>query len=155
MNNKKLCRPNKFIGKEVKEFANLLSRITESNSNELGITFSQGKFLHFVDVMSREGPLYQKDLERELGIRPSSATEMLQKLEALSLIARRDDKRDRRIKIVELTDRGIEVEKAIFTKLCQLEETVTRGVSEEDLQVFFNVLDKLKTNLSELREEKK
>lgn len=155
MNYKRPSGSNKYIGKEVKEFSNLLSRITEQNSNEQGITFNQGRFLHFIKVLTLRGPLYQKDLEEELGIRPSSATEMIKKLEALSLIARRDDERDKRSKLIDLTDKGREVEKAIFTRLCQLESEMARGVSTEDLQVFFEVLDRFKMNLYELGKERR
>lgn len=155
MKDKRPSGPNKYIGKEVKEFSNLLSRITELNSNEQGITFSQGRFLHFIKVLTMRGPLYQKDLEGELGIRPSSATEMTKKLEALSLIVRKDDERDKRSKVIDLTDKGREVEKAIFSRLCKLEKEMARGISTEDLQVFFDVLDRLKANLFELGKERR
>ena len=155
MNYKRPSGSNKYIGKEVKEFSNLFSRITEQKSNEQGITFNQGRFLHFIKVLTLRGPLYQKDLEEQLGIRPSSATEMIKKLEALSLIARRDDERDKRSKLIDLTDKGREVEKAIFARLCQLESEMARGVSTEDLQVFFEVLDRFKMNLYELGKERR
>lgn len=65
---------------------------------ELGIGSAQGKLLNYILVESTIHPVYQKDLEREFGLRPSTITEMLNALEQKELILRVSDEWDGRYK---------------------------------------------------------
>ena len=49
--------------------------------------------------------IYQKDIEKEFGLRPSTATEVLKALEKKELICRVSEKQDARLKRIELRPR--------------------------------------------------
>ena len=60
----------------------------------LGITEVQGRILDFILVDGRDRPLYQKDIEKEFGLRPSTATELLKTLESRKMIQRVSSEED-------------------------------------------------------------
>lgn len=148
---KNLC-DKKHIGKEMKQVFNLLTRFLESKANEEGVTFVQGRLLHFIRVQD-EGLICQKDIEKEFNIRGSSATEMLKKLEKYQLIERVEDENDKRSKKIHITEKGIELEKKIFSNLCEFEGKLREGISQDDLANFFEVLEILKNNLTKITKE--
>lgn len=142
----------KHIGKEMKQIFNLLSRFAESKANEEGVTFVQGRILHYIRFQG-QGLICQKDIEKEFNIRGSSATEMLKKLEKYKLIERVEDENDKRSKNIHITANGAETEAKIFAGLCEFENAMKKGISEEEISIFHEVLDKLKDNLIEITEE--
>lgn len=59
-----------------------------------------------LDVLSKEGDIPQRDLGHLLHIQPGSLSEILAKLEDRGLIAREQDRADRRIIMVRITEEG-------------------------------------------------
>lgn len=143
----------RYVGKEVKEFSNLLSRQIEISVSESGLTLVQGRLLNYIFRSSIKAPVYQKDLEKEFNIRRSSATELLQKIESKGLIRRIEDKNDKRVKIIEVTEEGRIRNKKVYKHLCDFESKIKKDVSEEELNLFYKVLDKMKKNIGDEKED--
>ena len=61
--------------------SNRLRNRSQEVHTQLGIGSAQGKILNYVLVESEAHSVYQKDLEREFGLRPSTVTEMLNALD--------------------------------------------------------------------------
>ena len=78
--------------------SNRLRNRSQEVHTQLGIGSAQGKILNYVLVESEAHSVYQKDLEREFGLRPSTVTEMLNALEQKKLIQRVSDEWDGRYK---------------------------------------------------------
>ncbi|MDO3408216.1 MarR family transcriptional regulator [Saccharibacillus sp. CPCC 101409] len=79
----------------------------------------------------------------------TSISKVLDKLEQKDMIVRRANPADRRSVLVYLTDKGREAE-AVLTPLMQAHnEAATKGLSEEELELFIRVLDRIFGNLSE------
>ena len=78
--------------------SNRLRNRSQEVHTQLGIGSAQGKILNYVLVESEAHSVYQKDLEREFGLRPSTVTEMLNALEQKKLIQRVSDECDGRYK---------------------------------------------------------
>lgn len=57
----------------------------------IGISGAQGNILNYILVESQNRSVYQKDIEQEFGLRPSTATETLKSLEKNGLIKRETD----------------------------------------------------------------
>ena len=85
-------------GKIINCISNRLRNRSQAVHMELGIGSAQGKVLNYILVESTIHPVYQKDLEREFGLRPSTITEMLNALEQKALISRVSDEWDGRYK---------------------------------------------------------
>ena len=81
------------IGKIINHLSSRLKSRSQVVHTSLGIGNAQGKILNFILVESTLHPVYQKDIEREFSLRPSTVTEMLKSLESRDLIVRIPDER--------------------------------------------------------------
>lgn len=70
-------------------------------------------------------------------------------MEAKGLIRREPVVYDNRLKKIVLTDKALMYKQQVVEDLTSLEETLTKGISEEDMEVFFEVIEKMMDNLSE------
>ena len=66
-------------GKVINKISNRLRRRSAALQEKLGISGAQGNVLHYILIDGRKRPVYQKDIEKEFGLRPSTATEALKK----------------------------------------------------------------------------
>ena len=68
-------------------------------------------------------------------------------MEKMDFIKRVDSDVDARKKEIFLTNKSIDKYKEMEKKVTQFETLLTNGISYEELNVFFKVIDKLKENL--------
>ena len=68
-------------GKLINMISIRLRRRSGKTGRLLGITEAQGRILEFILVESKDKPLFQKDIEKEFDLRPSTATALLTTLE--------------------------------------------------------------------------
>lgn len=59
-----------------------------------------------LSILSKNGPMAQRDLQEVLMIRPGSLSELLSKLEEKGFLVRQEDENDRRKVILTLTEEG-------------------------------------------------
>ena len=85
-------------GKVINKISNRLRRRSVALQEKLGMSGAQGNILNYILVDGRKRPVYQKDIEKEFGLRPSTATEALKNLEAKGLICRISEKTGRPFK---------------------------------------------------------
>ncbi|MDO5027233.1 MAG: MarR family transcriptional regulator [Tissierellia bacterium] len=142
----------RHLGKELRQVLNLFARLAEARAVKMGITFSQGRLLHYISL-KKDGSIRQKDIEYEFNIRGSSATEMLQKLEKNGYIERSEDEEDKRSKLIHITQKGRDTEKTIYQNIRSFEKQIRDGLSQEEVDLFFDVVEKIKTNLENILEE--
>ncbi|MGN0969776.1 MAG: MarR family winged helix-turn-helix transcriptional regulator [Evtepia sp.] len=133
----------RYVGK----LSNKLRRKLDMLSSRAEFSGSQGRTLHF--LLAQTEDVFQKDIEEEYSIRPSTATELLKQMEKNGLILRQPVPYDNRLKRIVLTDKALTYRQQVVEDLTALEETLVSGISEEDLEVFFNVIEKMMDNLSE------
>ena len=101
-------------------------------------------------LASHDGkPVYQRDIETRFGIRRSTATVMLQLMEKNRMITRASDANDKRLKRLLLTDAARELLAELDRERYEFELLCKRGLSEEELAVFFTVADKIAANIKE------
>lgn len=133
----------RYVGK----LSNKLRRKLDMLSSRAEFSGSQGRTLHF--LLAQTEDVFQKDIEEEYSIRPSTATELLKQMEKNGLILRQPVPYDNRLKRIVLTDKALTYRQQVVEDLTALEETLVSGISKEDLEVFFNVIEKMMDNLSE------
>lgn len=112
------------------------------------ITGNHGHIIGFI-YENREKDLFQKDIEKKFGIRPSTASTMLRTMEKNGLIERKSSKDDARLKRVVLTKKSLDIQEFIMRDFDLFDEKMTEGISEEELLLFFSVLDKINNNIKE------
>ena len=131
----------------ISKLSNKLRRKFDMLSSRKEFSGSQGRTLRF--LLSQTEDIYQKDIDEEYSIRPSTATQLLKQMEKNGLIIREPEAYDNRLKKIVVTDKALLYKQQVIEDLTTLEETLIKGISETDLQVFFRVTEKMMDNLSE------
>ena len=75
---------------------------------------------------------------------------MLKLMEAKGLIERVSVPKDARLKKIVLTGKAIKIHKQIEKNIMDFEKQLSRGLSEEEMETFFRILDKIKNNMEEI-----
>ena len=105
------------------------------------------RILNFVLVSYPDREIYQKDIEEELNIRSASVSALLKKMEAQDIIRREKVSCDERLKKILPTRHTVEMKEQVERHAALLEKRLTAGVGEEELKVFFDVLEKMQENM--------
>ena len=136
-------------GKVINKISNRLRRRSVALQEKLGMSGAQGNILNYILVDGRKRPVYQKDIEKEFGLRPSTATEALKNLEAKGLICRISEKQDGRLKRIELTSKAEEIRHLITSEIAESENLLLNGITEEERRIFIEIGKKMLKNLDE------
>lgn len=134
-------------GKIINCISNRLRNRSQAVHETLGIGSAQGKILNYVLVESTVRPVYQKDLEREFGLRPSTITEMLNALEKKELIKRISDEWDGRYKKIVFTEKALTLKDRIRQEVEGTEALLLQGISEKEQREFMKIAEKMLQNL--------
>ncbi len=135
---KKLCAGS------VLGLANQIKRVFDTTTGRCG---TQVRILNFVLVSYPDREIYQKDIEEELNIRSASVSTLLKKMEAQDFIRREKVSCDDRLKKILPTRQTVEMKEQVERHVALLEKRLTAGVGEEELKVFFHVLEKMQENM--------
>ena len=128
------------------KLSNKIRRHTNAFSLNGKLSGAQGRILHF--ILAQTDDIFQKDIEEEYSLRPSSATEILKKMEQNGLIHREPTSYDGRLKKIIPSEKAIHYQKQVITDLTKLEHDLTKGIDPEQLEIFFQVMEKMLKNLS-------
>ena len=152
MNEETSVLTNRQLGFEIKAANNMIRRkidaiFAQMEGNE--INGKQGPLLGYLYHKSRNGDVYQKDVEKEFRIRRSTATVMLQNLEQKGYIVRVASSVDARLKRILLTEKAIEHHNLIEEQIRDFNRELENGITEEEKQTFLTILDKMMQNLGQ------
>ena len=136
-------------GTRINRISNRLRRRSKKAKERLGITASQGNILDYILVESENHPVYQKDIEQEFGLRPSTATEVLNYLEEKELIRRVKDENDGRYKKLVFTKDAEKIRKILRKEIERSEEILLKGISSEEQEIFKKITSKMLDNLEQ------
>ena len=136
------------IGSELGMLNNLLKRqmACQPQGEEIShVTGMQGMIIHYLSVA--DGDRFQKDVETQFRFRRSTATGILQLMEQHGLLRREPVPHDGRLKRLVLTDKALALHARVMQKLRTTEELMREGISEEDMDTWFRVCGKIRSNL--------
>lgn len=140
----------KMIGFELRSVNNLIRRDIEKNHPA---EFDWSKGVHGWAIgyffNNRDKDIFQRDFESHFSIRRSTATQILKLMEQRGLIIRKSVENDARLKKIVLTDKALEIQKIIEQDIKKREKRLRNGLSKEEINTFFSVIDKLKANLED------
>ncbi|CAM4396381.1 DNA-binding MarR family transcriptional regulator [Paenibacillus endophyticus] len=142
-------KADRSIALELRTLRNMLQRqvdgfMTQKYGDQL--TGMHGWVLkYFVDNQDKE--IFQRDFENKFTIRRSTASKILQLMEKKNLITRQPVPYDARLKQIILTPTAHEYYEAIIGKYAEIERELKKGLTREELDTFYSVLDKIKSNL--------
>ena len=136
---------NETIEFHVRTTSLALSRMYNVIANQYGITQTVGYILTYVE---KEGTPSTK-LAQQLGMKNSSLTRLLKKMEDDGCITRVVDKNDKRIIRVFLTPKGVERRKIAKKTVLEFNERLMQKTSKQDLDAFFKVFEIIKEQVAE------
>lgn len=102
---------------------------------------------HMLFLLRRQPGITQKELARCLEISPASVTTSIRRLEAAGLVRREGDPRDGRVIHLYLTPEGEAMDTACAKGRDFMMDTLYRGLSRQELDTLYTLLDKMITNL--------
>ncbi len=141
---------NRQLGFELKAANNMIRRKMEvifAQQDGYELNGMQGPLLGYLYHKSRNGDVYQKDVEREFRIRRSTATVMLQSLEQKGYLVRVASTEDARLKRILLTEKAIRHHDLIEEQIRIFNRELEAGLTEEEKETFLRILDKMMQNL--------
>ena len=92
--------------------------------------------------------VFQKDIEEEYSLRPPTATELLKKMEKNGLIYREAMASDARMKRIIVSEKALQYKDMVIEDITALEEELTKDISQNELDIFFKVIEKMLDNIS-------
>ncbi len=138
-----------MVAYEIRSISNLIKRYiyrSAVTANCDQYSEIQGMIIGYLSK-NKEKDVFQKDIEEIFTIRRSTVTGILQSMEKNNLIIRENVSYDARLKKIVLTDLGEKINIHIIREMRKFEETITKGVSDEELEMFVQVLNKFKNNI--------
>ena len=138
---------------EIKILDNVLMRkfVNELNHDNILVTPIQASIICFL-IKNENIDIYQKDIEKLISVRRSTVSGILQVMEKNNLIKRSVVGSDLRKRKIYLTEDAITKYEKIKSKILNLENHLKNGLKEDELNIFFSVIDKLKENIERMRE---
>ncbi|GFI62261.1 transcriptional regulator SlyA [Clostridiales bacterium] len=144
-----ICK--KAVFPEIKCISNIINRYMAYTSAKCGLselTVQQMHILRYINEAQEKGDdIFQRDIETKLNVRPPTATKMLKILEKNGYIIRESISCDARFKRLVLTDKTKAALEKVFLMIQEAESCISDGITQEELEIFFNVIDKMKLNL--------
>ena len=134
-------------GKMINRISNRLRRRSLKVQESIGISGAQGNILDYILVESVHRNVYQKEIEKEFGLRPSTATEALKLLEEKGLICRIPEEKDGRYKRIVFTQKARDVQTALRREIEESESVLLRGISVSEQRQFLEIAEKMLQNL--------
>ncbi len=140
-------------GKMINRISNRLRRRSRAIQETVGISGAQGNILDYIIVESGNHSVYQKEIEEEFGLRPSTATETLKALEQKGLIRREAEKQDARYKKIVFTEKAETLKVALRREIEESEQLLLAGVTESEQKEFLRIAEHMLKNLDEAGKE--
>ncbi|MGN0145261.1 MAG: MarR family winged helix-turn-helix transcriptional regulator [Clostridium sp.] len=127
---------------------NVFKKIGNKNLKELNLTSSQMNVLLYI-FNNLDSEINQKDIEKNLYLKNSTVTDILNRLESKGFVSRTASEKDGRYKKIILADKGEDVREIIIHKALIFEKYFTKGMSKGEAEMLFELLEKVLKNISE------
>lgn len=98
-------------------------------------------------MIKMAGEINQRRLAEILGIRPTSLSETIKRLEDKNMINRVPDQHDKRTYIISLTKKGDEEIEQIRRSYVSEHKEWLDCLTTEELEMFFNILEKISASI--------
>ena len=139
-------RRKEKMGKEIRSLDNMLMRNLFCQVKKFGLdemTVMHGWIIGFL-YNNRDRDIFQKDVETEFSIGRSTVTNILKLMEKKGYIRREAVPQDGRLKRLVLLDKGMALNQTMRELAARLDADTMKGITDEELDVFYGVIRKLK-----------
>ena len=139
------------ISFEIRELSNLIRRDMKQSFPDLPQKPPKGIHGWAINYFyeNRDRDIFQRDFEKQFSIRRSTASNILKLMEKNGYIKRVSVENDARLKKIVLTEEAARRHEQISADIERREAKLRRGLSEEEIDIFFAIMQKLKTNMGD------
>lgn len=131
-----------FFQRFIRLYRPLISKLNELLS-EYDLSYSLWQIIFYV---KKNGPSTLVDISSYYNVEKPTITRAVQRLEEKMLVKQIPGK-DRREKIIQLTETGEEIYQVCRQKITHLEESVMKGIPTEEQQLTYQTLPKIRQNI--------
>lgn len=138
------------LGLDIEKIDRIISRDMDANIIQAvgdKVTISQAYVIDFMINTDKED-IFQKDLEKKFDLKKAAISLMLNNMEKNDLIKRVPVSEDARLKKIVLTDKSIALADTITTAIDEIENTLVEDLTQEEIDNFYTVLDKMRNSLN-------
>ena len=150
-----MCEEQIHIGHQVHKIDRSISKLLEMRVKAEGldeVTLMHGWILRYL-YEHQQNEIYQKDIEKYFGICRSAVTNMIQALEKKGQVCRASVESDARLKKVMLTEEGKASHEKLGEIFQKMDSNLEEGITEEELQAFMHVINKVYHNIEKMKGE--
>lgn len=138
------------VGYKIRLIHNQIHKRMEAKrqENEEGLTLTGMQRWTMGFLVDHEGEdIYQRDIEAAFSVSRATASNMLQVMERKGLIKRVSVEHDARLKKLLLTEDARSMLERVERDVNEMEETLIKGMSKEEVAVLMDYLDRIIGNL--------
>ncbi|MFD1019302.1 MarR family winged helix-turn-helix transcriptional regulator [Thalassobacillus hwangdonensis] len=132
------------LGYNINIISHLIKNIYNEKLSEFGLTTAQAKVLYF---LSDCGAQTQSELQQRLYIKASSINGILDSLLKKELITKTSSAEDKRTKVIDISDKGKQLDNLVWNTILEIENMVSEGFSESERATIMRWLHKMKANI--------
>lgn len=137
----------KYLAKEIKEIERLIgNKLVENEKPSDNLNHTQVQIMFYL-LKNQDKAICQRDIEKEVNLKKASITETLDSLEKKGIIDRVKSDDDKRKNNIVLTQKALGGKDKIESKIKDVECLIRKGIDQQSLDCFYNVIDKIKENL--------
>ena len=141
------------LGGYLRAISTALSQDMRQQTEQLGLTSSQGMFLHYIWKRKYIDELdtYPKDLEEFFYIKHPTVSGILQRMEAAGFVVLKASQADKRCKAITLTQKALDAHAQIEAHIEASEKRMTQGMTQPEQQMLRQLLQQAADNLGVCR----
>ena len=132
------------IVRKIKHLYLLMNYHIDEELKSCGLARSQFQVINFI-YKTRKLP--QKDLQEMMQVEPATLTGIIDTLEKKSLLARVENKTDKRSNTLQLTQKGKKLRESIPSINAIIERKMFQAITENDKKQTLNIIEKIIQNL--------
>lgn len=137
---------NEQIGLLLKVIHDAISMTANSQLKEFDLTFTQMQVLFFLNNKGGED-ISQKDIEQYFHVKHTTVIGLLRRLESKGFVTTFTNSQDKRVRNVEITEKGKAVQETIGDQRSELEAKLVKGLSLKQIQELKAMLNVLYDNI--------
>ena len=135
------------VTKEIKNLDKLIGEtLIDNKEYAININHTQIQIIFYL-IKHKDEDVCQKDLEIETHLKKASITGTLDSMEDKGFIIRKQSEEDKRKNIIILSDKILKEQEKLENRINEIETRINKNISEDELNQFFAIIDKIKANL--------
>ena len=125
----------------------------DKSINSLGFDLHRTQHMTLMYLSTVGGAASQKQIADQFNVSPAAVATLLKQLEAKGYVERRQDSSDTRRNLVQVSEKGLEVVEKSQKKFEEVDSSMIKGLSPEELSSLEIIIEKMTVNMREYAEK--